>query len=353
MDKGTLVGHVARELKLPAKRVRQIIALMEEGCSVPFLARFRKDMTGNLGEGAIRRVHEAWVEFDEFQARKAGLLAELEQKEELTDDLRRRIEKTLSIDELNDCTQVGMDRGPAEKAKALGLTQLAMMIRMQRNPWRDIQSLAKRLVDPEKGIADAEAAIQGALDIIAIQIGEDPEHRKFFNEYVSSRARVASKIIEGKEEEGQSFKQYFDFSESYKEVTARDTLGIRRGASLGFLTFEFQVNVERAIKQFSEGFIHTSDEQIVLHLMRAVHQVFEKTLFPPVLERMRKTVYRACAPWPWHSRDRDRSRVQGRMSHRGAGRERQCAGDINDLPGPIEETQRDRPRTHPAASRDT
>ncbi|MDA0836631.1 MAG: S1 RNA-binding domain-containing protein [Planctomycetota bacterium] len=292
MDKGTLVGHVARELKLPARRVRQIITLMEEGCSVPFIARFRKDMTGNLGEGAIRRVHEALVEFDEFQARKAKLIAELEQKEKLTDDLRRRIEKALSTESLDECTQAGLDRSAAEQAQSLGLTPLAMMIRMQRNPWRDIQSLAQRLGDLANGIADADAAIQGALDIITIQIAEEPENRKIFSDYVFKRARVVSKVIEGKEEEGQSFKQYFDFSESFEDVAARDILGIRRGASLGFLTFEIQVNVERAIKQFSERFIHTTDERMVEHLHRAVQQVFEKTLFPPLLESMRKTVFR-------------------------------------------------------------
>ncbi len=292
MDKGTLVGHVARELKLPAKRVRHIIALLEDGCSVPFIARFRKDMTGNLGEGAIRRVHDALTEFGELQGRKAELLAELEQKEELTDDLRRRIERAPTIEMLEDTTQVGLDRGPAERAQSLGLTQLAMMMRMQLNPWRDIQSLAQRLADPEKGIADADAAIQGALDIIALQIAEDPEHRKFFNEYAFKRARVVSKVIEGKEEEGKSFRQYFDFSESFREVTGRQILSVRRGASLGFLTFEIQVSVERAIKHFSERFIHTTDEGMVEHLGRAVQQVFEKTLFPPILERMRQIVFR-------------------------------------------------------------
>jgi len=287
MSNASLVRLIARDLKLPGKRVRHVLELLAEGCTIPFIARYRKDRTGNLGEGAIRRIRERLDYYEKLEAEKAELLKLIEEKGRLTEELRRRIERASEKMELQDLAAMFRGDGPsdAELARERGLGQIAVMLQMQMNPRRDVDSLCEKLADPEKGVPDAKAALQGALHILAAQTAEDADNRRFVSELVAREAKLVARVVPGKEEAGKNFENYFEFSVPLSEVQPKDILTVRRGVSEGVLSSGLELDPRKALEHVTSKLAHTSDSGIAELLESAAKRACETLLLPHSIQQ--------------------------------------------------------------------
>jgi len=290
MSEAPFVRLIARDLKLPGKRVRHVLDLLAEDCTIPFIARYRKDRTGNLGEGAIRRIGERLGYYEKLEAEKAELLRRIEEKGRLTEELRRRIERASEEAELEDLAAVFRVDGPteAEFARERGLAQIAVMLQMQMNPRRDIDSLCEKLANPDKGVPDAAAALGGALDILAAQVAEDADNRRFVAELVERGSKLVARVVPGKEEAGKNFENYFAFSVPLSEVQPKDVLTIRRGVSEGVLGSDLEFDGRKALRHVTEKLAHTSDAGIAELLEAAAKRACETLLFPHSIRQIRR-----------------------------------------------------------------
>ena len=284
MADSPLVRLLARDLKLPGKRVRNVLKLLEEGCSVPFIARYRKDRTGNLGEGAIRRIRERANESEEFEAAKSEALRKLEEEGRLTDQRRRGFLNCSSKEELEDllhtCELEKVE--VADPGKEVAVKQLSMMLQMQINPRRDIDALADKIADPSKGIPDADAAIGLAVRVLAGQIAANPEYRELIHNHATREGMFVSRVVPGKEEEGAALKLFFDFSEPVNEIPAKSVLSILRGTSTGVLTYSLEIDHRRPLSFLREKTIRTSGAEIAELLGQAVEEAYHNLMLPPV-----------------------------------------------------------------------
>ena len=220
---------VAGELNINENQVSAVVSLLDEGATVPFIARYRKERTGSLDEVYIINIRDRIQQLRDLDSRKEAILKSIREQEKLTPELEKQIRNAETMSVLED---IYLPYKPKRKTKASiarekGLEPLADRIFAQYND--DVESLAASYVSEEKGVEDIEAALQGARDIIAEKINEDPEARKKMRGLFEREAMVVSKVIKGKETEGAKYKDYFDWSEKLAKIPSHRLLAIRRG----------------------------------------------------------------------------------------------------------------------------
>ena len=207
---------IAAQLKLKEQAVENTLALLEEGCTIPFISRYRKEKTGNMDEVSIEAIAQANEKLKEMAKRKETILKTIDEQGKLTDALKKRIEDCWDATELEDIylPYKPKRRTRAQIAREQGLEPLAQILLLQRE--RNIRQAAKRFVGDK--VADVDAAIQGAKDIIAETVSENEESRNAIRGEFRRGAIITSKVVAKKkdEEEAQRFSDYFDFSEPLK-----------------------------------------------------------------------------------------------------------------------------------------
>src|SRR5262245_35536449 len=226
---------IAAELNLKVDQVERTVALLAEGATLPFVARYRKEVTGNLDEVQIGAIDERRLYLAELDARKATVLKEIASQGKLGDELRKKIEATLSKTELEDLylPYKPKRRTRATIAKERGLEPLAEIILAQRESEPPRAELAAPFVAGE--VADVEAAFAGARDIVAERISESANVRAALRAQALESGTLISTVIAGKEEEGAKFKDYFDWKEPVAHIPSHRLLALRRGEKEGFL----------------------------------------------------------------------------------------------------------------------
>ena len=238
---------IAAELKLPAASVQAVIKLLDEDATIPFIARYRKEVTGNLDEVAIGAVRDRLGQLKELDARKAAIIKSLEERKLLTPELTAKVvgAPTLAILEDIYLPYRPKKRTRAMIAKEKGLEPLAEAILTQGdgNP----AELAKAYLDAEKGVKDVSEALAGARDIIAERVAEDAPARARLREVFFTKGEFHSKVISGKEAEGAKFKDYFDWKEPATKAPSHRVLAMRRGESEGFLYMRVSVNEDDTV----------------------------------------------------------------------------------------------------------
>jgi uncharacterized protein len=238
--------HLARivsELKLQPRQVAATAVLLEEGATVPFIARYRKEKTGELDEVQITSIRDRLEQLEELDKRREAIVKSLEERKLLTEVLAAKIEAAETLNTLEDIYQPFR---PKKKTKAtiardLGLEPLAEILWAQ-DPATDPQSAAIPFVGPEieidakkYSVPDAAAALAGARDILAERINDDATARAKMRDLYLTKGVIKSKVISGKEEEGAKFKDYFDWTEPADKAPSHRILAIRRGEAEGFL----------------------------------------------------------------------------------------------------------------------
>jgi protein Tex len=253
-----LVEFILTICKLPEKSISNTIQLLQEGASIPFIARYRKEMTGNLDEVQITDIRDAIKKHEECIQRQKTICKAIIEQNKLTTDLQQTIESTFDLILLEDIylpyKQKRLTRG--EKARKLGLEPLAKNIMSQRggDPYR----MATNFVKGE--VLNEEQAIQGAKDIIAEWINENIALRSRLRTMYQRKSFVVTKIMKGKTEEGEKYKDYFEFSESLYKIPSHRFLAIYRGEREGILSLKVQPDKDEAIELLERFFVKSNDE---------------------------------------------------------------------------------------------
>ena len=248
---------ISKELNIPQKQVEAVLGLLSDGCTIPFISRYRKEATGGLDEVQISDISAKQDKLIEIDKRKITILSTIEELGKLTAELQKRIEDTWNSTELED---IYMPYKPKRRTRAMvarekGLEPLAKFIMAQQS--NDVGHQAMQYVNKEKGVTSEDEAIKGALDILAEEICENERARNTVRKNFGFDAVISSKVVKGKEEEGQKFRDYFDFSEKLSKCASHRLLAMRRGEAEGFLKVSINgddgICMERLTRSFVKG----------------------------------------------------------------------------------------------------
>ncbi len=243
----THVGMIAGELGIRPAQVRATAALFEEGATVPFIARYRKEATGTLDEVAITAIRDRLTQLAELDKRREAILKSLEERELLTDELKAALLAAGTMAELEDLylPYRPKRRTRATVAKEKGLEPLALMLFEQAGA--DPAAEAAAFVDEAKGVVTVEEALAGARDIIAEIVNEDGAARAALRDLFARKGVVTSKVVTGKETEGAKYRDYFEWSEPVASVPSHRLLAMRRGEKEGVLTLTVAPSEDEAV----------------------------------------------------------------------------------------------------------
>jgi protein Tex len=241
--------HVAQTLNLPLRGIISVIELLDEGGTVPFIARYRKEQTGNLDEVQIRDIFEKLEYFRDLMSRRETILASITEQGKLTDELKAAIEKTFDKSELEDLylPYKPKRRTKATIAREKGLGPLATYLWEQQPTATPLAELASTFIHLEKEVATAEEALEGARHIVAEMISDDAAIRKSLRQLMHDEGTVVSRKATDAKDEQDKFKMYYDYREPVKTIPSHRMLAIRRGETENVLFFLIELDEQRAL----------------------------------------------------------------------------------------------------------
>lgn len=255
METKTYAKIIAERLSLREASVENTLQLLEEGCTIPFISRYRKERTGDLDEVQITGISELSEKLKEISKRKDTVLKTISAQGKLTDDLKKRIDNCWETGELEDIYLPFKPkrRTRAQVAREQGLEPLSAIILLQRE--RDIESAARRFVKGD--VKDVAAAIKGAQDIIAENVSEDEQSRKQVRGVFRRCATISSKVVKSKAdtEEAAKYSDYFDFSEPLKRCSSHRLLAMRRGEKDGILKVSISADDEECTDKLKRNYV--------------------------------------------------------------------------------------------------
>jgi uncharacterized protein len=251
---------IAVELSLRPAQVRAALELLGQGNTIPFVARYRKEATGELDEVQLRDIRDRHEYLTELDDRRAAVLASIEEQGKLTPELRERIARLATKSELEDLYRpykpkrrtratIAMDRGLGPLAEALWSRTLSDA---------DAEREAARYVSAEKGVEDAAAALAGARDVLAERVADDPRVRAFVRDLTRQKGALRSKAARGKAAEPSKFQDYYDFSQPLRTIPGHRVLAIRRGEEEGFLSVHVDAPEEEILAGLRQRFVAPS-----------------------------------------------------------------------------------------------
>lgn len=274
MEKNLFTDKIARELGLAAQGVDNTIALLDEGCTIPFISRYRKERTGNMDEVQIAHIAEMLAKLKELAKRKETILKSIEDQGKLTDELKKRIDATWESSELEDIylPYKPKRRTRAQIARELGLEPLAMMIML--NQVRDVEGSAQRFVKGD--VKSVDDAIKGAEDIIAEMVSEDERVRQNVRSVYRREATITSKVVAKMkdDEKAQKYSDYFDWSEPLKRCTSHRLLAMRRGENEGILRVTIAADDEECTNRIKRNYQYNK------YINEAIDDAFKRLIKP-------------------------------------------------------------------------
>ena len=275
------ISVIEKALGLSARQVRNTLKLLDEGATIPFISRYRKEATGALDEVKVGEISNWNDKLKELSKRKTTILSTISEQGKLTPELQRRIEESWDATELEDLylPYKPKRKTRAEVARQKGLEPLAVMIMMQRES-RLLQKAASFV--KEGVIDDEEEALKGARDIIAEQVSENERARNVVRMLFSRRGVIVAKVVRGKEEEAVKYKDYFDFSEPLKRCSSHRLLAIRRGETEGFLKVSIvPESDDEAMERLEKLFVHGNNacsEQVGMAVTDAYKRLLRSSI---------------------------------------------------------------------------
>ena len=273
-----LLENIARITSLAVRQVEATVSLLDNGSTIPFISRYRKEVTGNLDEVQIQSIETAYEQVKELEKRRKFILESIESQGKLTDDLRSRILNSDSIT-LEDLylpyKQKRQTR--AEIARTRGLEPLAKIIMSQTAT--SVKNAARRFV--KNDVVSEEIAIDGALDIIAEWVSENNHVRQMVRNSFSREAVISSKVVKGKEAEGDKYRSYFDFSTLLSRCDSHKLLAVRRGEREGFLRVDISIDTEKIINRISGRLVKTNNESSKL-VEKAIEDSYKRLIKPSI-----------------------------------------------------------------------
>lgn len=256
MELGKYAEIISKSTNLNTRNIENTLILLDEGCTIPFISRYRKERTGNLDEVQIGKINDSFERLKDIEKRKSTVVKTITEQNKMTDDLFLRITNCWDVNELEDIYMPFKPkrRTRAQAARESGLAPLAEIIMAQREP--DPETVARKFVN--ENVADACTAIKGAQDIIAETVSENEKCRQKVRNAFRREATISSKVVKSKAdtEEAAKYSDYFDFSEPLKRCSSHRLLAMRRGESEGILKVSISVDDEECVNRIKRDFIH-------------------------------------------------------------------------------------------------
>ena len=268
---------IAEKLKIRSQQAATVLALLAEGATIPFIARYRKDKTGALDEVIIQQIQDEAKSLKTFTERKMAIEKSIREQDKMTDVLQQKLDHALTLLELED---IYLPFKPKRKTKAQaarekGLEPLAFLI-LEQNPVQ-LTVEAERFIQDE--IKTSDEALQGARDIIAELVNEEESVRSAMRKLFQESARLESKILTGKETEAAKFKDYFDYAEKISSIPSHRILAVLRGFMEGFLRMEISPAEEDALEIIESRFIKSSGDSAA-EIKKAIKDSWRRLLQP-------------------------------------------------------------------------
>lgn len=272
-------SSIAQSLGLSLRSVENTIRLLEEGATIPFISRYRKEVTGGLDEVQIARIGEMKEKQMELDKRKEYILKSISEQEKLTPELEMEIRRCLDSTHLEDLYLPYKPKRQtrAEIARKKGLEGLASWLMSQQQ--RPVEPEAERYISDEVG--NTAEALKGARDIIAEWINEDSEARQIVRQIFTHEAMINSKVVKGKEQEGEKFSDYFDFTAPILRLPSHRLLAIRRGEKEGFLRVSISPDDEHCFRRLERKLVKNNSEAAD-HVIEAMKDGYKRLLKPSI-----------------------------------------------------------------------
>lgn len=277
MDKKKYIALLASRLGHHEWQLENVIRLIDDGATIPFISRYRKEMTGSLDEVQIAHIKDEYDKLIELDKRREAIIRSIEEQEKMTPELQESLNAAVTMTELED---LYLPYRPKRKTRASvarekGLEPLAAVIMKQEV--KDPGAEAGKYLGDE--LESAEDALQGARDIIAEWINEDQEARKKIRRLFDREAHVISKLVKGKEEEGAKYRDYFDWDERLSRCPSHRLMAMRRGEDEGFLRISIMPDEEKALELLDEIFVK-ADNEAAEQVLAAVKDSWKRLLGP-------------------------------------------------------------------------
>lgn len=276
-----ITSLIASALNIRESQIEKTVSLLETGATIPFISRYRKEVTGGLDEILIAAIKEQNDKLKELIKRKETILKSIEEQEKLTPELKLRIENCWVSSELEDIYLPYKPKRQtrAEIARKKGLEPLANIIMLQHKI--DVEAKAQAFVKGD--VKNVKEAIAGACDIIAEQVNEDEYARNVIRNLFQRDAVITSKVIKGKDEEGDKYRDYFDYSEKLSKATSHRILAIRRGESEGILRVNIAPDEDAVLERLDKRFLKgDNDNEATNYVADAVEDAYKRLLKPSI-----------------------------------------------------------------------
>lgn len=277
---------IAQELNLKQHQVENTTKLLMEDATVPFISRYRKELTGSLDEVEITAIRDRMIQLEELDKRREAILKSLSERELLTEELKEKIDAAETMTELEDIylPYKPKKRTRATVAKEKGLEPLALMIFEQGD--FNISEEAQKFIDTDKGVNTEEEALAGARDIIAEMVSEDKTSREKMRELFTKKAVIYSKVAKGKDEEGIKYKDYYDWKELAADSPSHRILAMLRGENEDFLRLEVIPEEAEAIEILERHFLK-ADNEAAIQVRIAITDSYKRLLSPSMESEFR------------------------------------------------------------------
>ncbi len=285
MDK--YLSLLSLELNIREKQIANTLALLNEGATIPFISRYRKEVTGSLDEVQVAQIRDRYKQMVELDNRRKTILDTISEQGNLTQELSQKIEAALTIYELED---LYLPYKPKRKTKASmarekGLEPLAKLLMVQNSQSLDLY--ATRFVNAKLGVETLDDALAGARDIIAEWVSEDNIVRSRIRNLFKNEAVISTKLVKGKEEAAAKYQTYFDFGEKIAKAPSHRVLAMFRGETEGFLKLNLEPDADFAIESIERKFVKSSNEA-GQQVKKAVKDAYKRLIQPSIETEIRQ-----------------------------------------------------------------
>lgn len=278
-----IIQILQEELQIKRTQVENTIELIEAGNTIPFIARYRKEVTGGLNDEVLRKFHERYTYLQNLEARKEQVIRLIDEQGKLTEELKNQIVKAATATEVEDLylPYKTKKRTRATIAKEKGLEPLAEIIKAQN--LSDLEAVASEYINEEKGVTSVEEALQGASDIIAESISEEASYRSFIRKVTFNEGMIVTKVKDQDKDEKDVFAMYYEYSEKVKTMPGHRILAINRGEGEKILTVKVEAPVEKILLYLHKQIIKPNSP-VEDYLVSAMEDSY-KRLIAPAIER--------------------------------------------------------------------
>ncbi|WP_176586357.1 Tex family protein [Priestia megaterium] len=283
-----IVQRVSKEVEISQKQVQNVIALVEDGNTVPFIARYRKEQTGALDEVQIRNILDSWNYLMNLEERKEEVLRLIEEQGKLTEELAAQIHQAKKLQQVEDLYRPFKQkrRTKATVAKEKGLEPLAQWL--LSFPRSDVKNEAKTYINEEAGVQSSEEAIQGALDIVAEQISDEASYRQWIRTTTVKDGIIVTSVKDPEKDEKNIYEMYYEYTEAVKRIVPHRILAMNRGEKDGILKVSIDAPTDRILSYLHKQVIKKRDSSAESYIVSAIEDAYKRLIEPSIEREIRK-----------------------------------------------------------------